>query len=149
DALRRKILDSAKPIDKADYYGCTPEQPANTPTARPTVQITSASVCEYWQGSLIAGSSVPNDKVSTLASQVFVPSRPTAGGPGPGCQDPSPRTYVVILRGGDKTWPVTIPYSVCIQLWPPALPLLRLGPHMQFQPADMFDPVRRITRLAR
>ncbi|GAA1144173.1 hypothetical protein GCM10009630_48300 [Kribbella jejuensis] len=148
DTLRRRILDSAQPITGTDHYGCTPEEPAKTPTTTPTVQITSASVCEYWQGSLIAGSSVPDDKVLTLASQVFIPPGITVG-PGFGCQDPSARTYVVILHGGDKTWMLTIPYSVCTHLLPRSLALLRLGPHQQFEPAATFDPAKPITPLAR
>ena len=151
DALRRKILDSAQPITDTDYYGCAPEEPAKTPTTTPTVQITSASVCEYWQGSLIAGSSVPDEVVSSLAAQLLAPPRVTSG-PGwlPACQDPAARTYVVHLRAGDRTWPIAVPYTTCYGgSSSPALDLIQLGPHHQLQPADTFDPVKPITTLAR
>ncbi|MFF0268926.1 hypothetical protein [Kribbella sp. NPDC004536] len=151
DALRRKILDSAQPINDTDPYGCTPKQPAPQPASTPTAQITSASICEYWQGSLIAGSSVPSDKVPALSGQLLAPPQ-VRSGPGPlpaGCQDPAARTYVVILRAGDRTWPFTVSYTTCARPLPPVLPLIQLGPHKQFQPADMFDPVKRITPLAR
>ncbi|HWD81606.1 MAG TPA: hypothetical protein VG497_22080 [Kribbella sp.] len=149
DALRHKILDSAQPINGTDHYGCAPEQPAMAPISTPTVQITSASVCEYWQGSLIAGSSIP-DNVSTLAGQLL--GRQVRSGPGPrgpGCQDPAARTYIIILRAGDKTWPITVSSTTCAYTWPPDLDLIQIGPHKQIEPADMFDPVGRITPLAR
>ncbi len=50
DALRRRILESARPITGTDYYGCAPTDLGPQGTGLDAKdQITSADVCEYWQ----------------------------------------------------------------------------------------------------
>ncbi|WUJ74896.1 hypothetical protein OG809_16845 [Kribbella soli] len=152
DALRRTILDSARPITGTDYYGCAARQPADGPNDKPTAQITAASICEYWDGSLIAGSNVSADKALELAGQLLTPPRPRSG-PGPippGCQDPARREYVIHLRADNQSWPVHVSYSTCSINDPPSgLDLIQSGPHRQTQAADLFDPPGAITPPAR
>jgi hypothetical protein len=153
DALRRTILDSARPIGDTDYYGCSPQQTAQVPTSGaglPPDGVTSASICEYWQGSLIAGSNLASSEVAGLISQLRALGRPRDPGLIPaGCQDPAPREYVIHLRAGSQVWPIRLSYTTCIPMQPPVFSLIRTGVHHQIQGADLFDPVRRITSLPR
>ncbi|MFI5696551.1 hypothetical protein ACIA58_32145 [Kribbella sp. NPDC051586] len=148
DSLRRTILDSARPITGTDYYGCTARQPADGPTGKPTAQITAASICEYWNGSLIAGSDVPSDKALALADQLLNASTPRPAPQPASCQDEA-REYVIHLRADNQSWPVHVRYTVCsIDNWP-GLDLIRSGPHQQIQGADLFDSVKPIPSLPR
>ncbi|RZU14190.1 hypothetical protein EV645_5054 [Kribbella rubisoli] len=148
DVLRRTILGSARPITNTDYYGCTARQPADGPTGKPTAQITAASICEYWNGSLIAGSEVQSDKALALADQLLNASTPRPAPQPASCQDEA-REYVIHLRADNQSWPVHVPYTVCsINNWP-GLDLIRSGPHQQIQGADLFDPVKPIPSLPR
>lgn len=150
NVLRRQILDSARPVTGTDHYGCSPRQPVSNSTGNPTLQVTSASICEYWQGSLIAGSEVPSAHVSELAGDLLNLGPPTDPGPVPAdCQDSAPRVYVVLLQAGDRTWPITYEHSYCTTLRPRILDLVQTGPHRQIQPADIVDLVKPIPSLPR
>lgn len=152
DALRRTILDSARPITGTDYYGCTAHQPADRQNGKPTAQITAASICEYWNGSLIASSNVPPEKVLELTGELLSPPQPRSG-PGPipvGCQDPARREYVIHLRADNQSWPIHVSYTTCsVHYRPSGLDLIQSGPHHQTQGADTFDPVKPIPSLPR
>ncbi|MFG1910776.1 hypothetical protein [Kribbella sp. NPDC048928] len=143
DALRNKILDSARPITGTDPYGCSPQRPARGPNQPPDLagQVTSASICEYWNGSLIAGSAVPADKLLELSAQVLAAlqlrSVPLAQA---GCNDPAAREFVVLLHSGNKTQPVHLSYSVCSPVTRAAMTITLTGPHNQLEPAKLFDP---------
>ena len=158
DALRRRIFDTARPITGTDDYGCAPTdfRPPGTSTSDP---VTSAGICEYWNDSLVAGSSVPAEQAAELADLLrTAPEGPPPESP-PGCQDPSPRTYVVILHTRSASWPVRVTYSNCnlARQFPaddgttrrligyPALDLIRTGVHNPNQPSDLFDPARPLT----
>ncbi|MFD7160296.1 hypothetical protein ACFV9C_37300 [Kribbella sp. NPDC059898] len=150
DALRRKILDSARPISGTDSYGCSPEQPADEPFTKPPAQFTSASLCEYWQGSLIAGSAVSAGSARELADRIPDPNEPVRPAPVPyGCQDPAPRVYILHLRAEGQTWSVRYSYNSCVNLVPRIIDFLPLGPHKQLEPADTFDPATPIVSLPR
>jgi len=149
DALRRRILASARPITGTDYYGCTPQEPAPNTGIAPTDGVTSADICEYWKGSLVAGSTLPKAPAVTLARGLGTTplSPPTSA---PGCQDPSPRDYRITLHTPGKSWPVRISYTTCdVDHRPPGIDLIQTGVHRQIDPADIFDPVKPITTLPR
>jgi hypothetical protein len=162
DALRRRILDSARPITSTDYYGCLPTDSGARGTGLdPADRITSASICEYWQNTLVAGSTMTGDRAAELARRL-------AGAPaGPGhawakgCDDPAQRTFVVTLNGSTKSYPVRITYALCYtdrtSTFPvddgtterhtdtTTLDLIRQGTHNQHQPSDLFDPPGPLT----
>lgn len=145
DALRRKILDSARPITSTDFYGCSPHQPAKRPIGTPDVQVTSASICEYWNGSLIAGSAVPADRVLEITGQLLAPPQPRDPGPIPaGCKDSRARTFVVLLEAEGRTWQVHLSFTRCVPYTGAALAIAQLGPHHQLQPFDAFVSDARV-----
>ncbi|HET6743894.1 MAG TPA: hypothetical protein VFH76_33375 [Kribbella sp.] len=148
DALRDKILDSARPIAGTDPYGCSPQQPVQVSIQAPDIreQVTSASVCEYWNGSLIAGSAVPAGQVAELSRQVIADLQTRSVPPVPaGCNDPAAREFVVLLHTGNKTQAVHLPYSVCFAYNGAVLDIIRSGPHHQLEPAQLFDPPSSFT----
>jgi hypothetical protein len=158
EALRRRIVDSARPITGTDYYGCTPTESlaSGTPV---NAEVTSAGVCEYYKGTLVAGSRLSTPQVTQLARllRTAPTGRPVA--PPPGCQDTSPRTYVVTLHTRSASWPVRIMYSTCDVSYKfatddgktqrlvgyPVIDLLRTGVHKPNQPSDLFDPAHPLT----
>jgi hypothetical protein len=158
DALRRRILDSGRPITGTDDYGCTPAdfRPHGTRANDPVI---SGGICEYWKGSLVAGSSLPTARAAQLARLLTTAPEGRPPGSPPGCQDVSPRTYVVILHTRSTSWPVRVSYSTCnlTRQFPaddgttarlvgyPALDLIRTGVHNPGQPSDLFDPARPVT----
>jgi hypothetical protein len=158
DALRRRIFDTARPITGTDDNGCTPTdfRPAGTSTNDPVM---SAGICEYWKGSLVAGSSLPAAQAADLARLLRTAPEGRAPDSPPGCQDPSVRTYVVILHTRTTSWPVRVTYSRCNVDYQfpaddgttqrlvgyPALDLIRTGVHNPNQPSDLFDPARPLT----
>jgi hypothetical protein len=158
DALREQILDSARPITGTDYYGCTPTD--STPSGTKTTgQVTSADICEYVHGTLIAGSSLPASRATQLAQLLNSAPAGRPMDPPKGCQDPSPRTYVVTLHTGSGSWPVRVTYSGCLVdykfpaddgttqrlLGYPVIDLIRTGVHKPNQPSDLFDPAHELT----
>lgn len=150
DALRSRILDSARPITDTDAYGCGSRQPSRGAVRTPDAQVTSASICEYWQGSLIAGSDVPADTVPAFTRRVLDSLTPRSQPMIPaGCKDPTARTFVVLLRADGRTWPIQLAYTRCVPYTSAVLDVVLSGPHRQLQPADMFDPVKRIIPPAR
>ncbi|WP_427885683.1 hypothetical protein ACQHIV_25175 [Kribbella sp. GL6] len=149
DALRQRVLNSARRITDTDYYGCSPTKPTAGPTATPTSRVTTASICEYWHGSLIASSNVPSATAPALGTGLRALNQPVDPGPLPGCVDPEPREYVVLLHTGDRTWPVHLSYSTCVRDRPPVLNLIQTGAHHQLQPATGFDPAKPITSIPR
>ena len=163
DALRRRILDSARPITDTDYYGCLPTDSGPHGTGLdPGDRITSAGICEYWHNTLVAGSVLKGDPAVKLAQRLAT----AAVGPPPvewakGCQDPDQRTFVVTLNGHTKSYPVRITYALCYigrtftfptddgvtqrHTDSATLDLIRRGTHNQTQPSDLFDPARPLT----
>jgi len=149
DAIRRRILDSARPITGTDTYGCTPADPGGPTPVTPADGVTSIDICEYWQGSLVAGSSLPGDRVAEVARRLSAPQSPL-GTPAPGCDDKAARAFVMIVHTAEKSWPVRMTYSTCvISDAPSALDLVRDGVHRQRQPTDLFDPAGPVTPPAR
>jgi hypothetical protein len=162
DALRRRILDSARPITGTDDYGCAPTDSGVRGTGLdPADRITSASICEYWQNTLVAGSTMTDDRAAELARRLAAAPE----GPGhewaKGCSAPAQRTFVVTLKGSTRSYPVRITYALCYidrtftfpvddggterHTDTATLDLIRQGPHNQHQPSDLFDPAGPLT----
>jgi hypothetical protein len=160
EALRRRILDSARPITGTDFNGCTPTDAGARGTGlNPGDRITSAGICEYWQGSLVAGSELPAEPAAKLAQRLSSsPEGPPAEW-AKGCQQPDQRTFVVTLHGRTNSYPVRISVAFCYvdhrfptddgvtqrRADPVTLDLIRQGVHNPNQPSDIFDPPRRLT----
>jgi hypothetical protein len=163
DALRRRILDSARPITGTDYYGCLPtDSGARGNGLDPADRITTASICEYWQNTLVAGSVLNGEQAAELARRLAASpiGRPPSGW-AKGCNDPDQRTFVVTLKGRSKSYPVRITYALCyvdrVFTFPvddggterhtdsTTLDLIRQGTHNQHQPSDLFDPAGPLT----
>jgi hypothetical protein len=160
DALRRRILDSARPITGTDYYGCPPTDVGPSGTGLNAKDpITSANICEYWHGSLVSGSQLDAKSATAFAQRVNA----SPEGPQParfeGCRQPDQRTYVVTLHGREKSYPVWLIADYCTvdHSFPTddgttqrradatTLDLIRQGVHHPNQPSDLFDPVRPLT----
>lgn len=164
DTLRRRIVDSARPITAADYYGCTPTLPDLNGTGLKTNErITSAGVCEYWRGTLVAGSDLAAGPASTFAQRVN--NSPEAPPPAraEGCGNINQRTFVVTLHTRAASYPVWITSDYCSvdHTFPTddgttqrradaiTLDLIQQAVHKPYQPSDLFDPARAITPPAR
>jgi len=163
DALRKRILDSARPITGTDYYGCSPTDSGPRGSGvDPGDRIGSASICEYWQNTLVAGSVLDGDRATKLAQRLTTaPTGPPPAKWAEGCSDPDQRTFVVTLNGRTKSYPVRITYALCYvdgTFWFPVddgatqrhtdsvtLDLIRQGTHNQHQPSDLFDPAGPLT----
>jgi hypothetical protein len=148
DGLRKQILDSARQIRGTDYYGCAATEPAPSAGAAGGV-VTSADICEYWKGSLVAGSALTGAPAAQLGRQLngFQPRTPQ---PAPGCQDTRPRDYLITLHSSGRSWQVRVSYSTCdVSYWPPGLDLIQTAAHRFFQPDDLFDPATPVTTLPR
>jgi hypothetical protein len=163
DGLRRRILDSARPITGTDYYGCLPTDSGSRGRGLdPDDRITSASICEYWQNTLVAGSVLNGERAAKLAQRLTTaPAGPPRVEWAEGCQDPAQRTFVVTLHGRTKSYPVRVTYALCYvdrTFWFPThdgltqrhtdsvtLDLIRQGAHRQHQPSDLFDPAGPLT----
>ncbi len=157
DALRRRILDSARPITGTDYYGCAPTDSAPRGTGLdPSDRITSAGICEYWNNTLVAGSTLNGAPAAKLAQRLTTaPAGPPPVKWAEGCHDRDQRMFVVTLNGRTKSYPVRITYALCYvdrATWfpiddganqrhtdPTTLDLVRQGTHNQYQPSDLFD----------
>jgi len=162
DALRRRILDSARPITGTDYYGCFPTDSGPRGNGLdPADRMTSASICEYWQNTLVAGSVLTGNRAAELARRlVGAPAGPPLKW-AEGCNDPDQRTFVVTLKGSTKSDPVRITYALCYVdrtfTFPvddggterhtdsTTLDLIRQGTHNEYQPSDLFDPAGPLT----
>lgn len=160
DALRRRILDSARPITGTDYYGCPPTDAGPRGSGLDANDtISSASICEYWQNTLVAGSALNGAPAAKLAHGL---ATSPAGAPAEwskGCSQPDQRTFVVTLHGRTESYPVRITMAYCYadHTFPTddgntqrrtgyeTLDLIRQGPHKQHQPSDLFDPPGRLT----
>jgi hypothetical protein len=160
DALRRRILDSARPITGTDYYGCAPTDSGQRGTGLdPGDRITSASICEYWQNALVAGSVLDGDRATKLARHL---ANSPAGAPAEwakGCTQSDLRTFVVTLHGRAKSYPVRITVAYCYvdRTFPTndgstqrrtgyeTLDLIRQGVHKPHEPSQLFDPARPLT----
>jgi hypothetical protein len=136
DALRERILDSVRPITQTDYYGCTPRDPGDQPGKLGEDAVTSVEVCEYFDGSLVAGSRLTGKPAAELARGLT--GRPTTGTmePATGCQDPDPRIFVITVHTRTTAWPVRIAYTTC-RPHQALDDLIRQGPHRQSQPSDI------------
>ncbi|TCC26279.1 hypothetical protein [Kribbella sindirgiensis] len=160
DALRRRILDSARPITGTDYYGCPPTDLGPHGTGLDAKeQITSADVCEYWHGSLVAGSQLGAGTASAFAQRVNGSPEGSRSPRAKGCGNIDQRTYVVTLHGRAKSDSVWIIADYCItdrtvstddgitqrRADRGTLDLIQQGVHRPIQPSDIFDPVRPIT----
>lgn len=163
DALRKRILDSARPITGTDYYGCAPTDSGARGTGLDSGdRITSASICEYWQNTLVAGSMVTGDRAAKIAQRLAnSPVGPPPQEWAKGCQDDDQRTFVVTLKGSTKSYPVRITYALCYidrtfsfpvddggterHTDATTLDLIRQGTHNQYQPSDLFDPAEPLT----
>ncbi|TDO58155.1 hypothetical protein EV651_110189 [Kribbella sp. VKM Ac-2571] len=160
DTLRRRILDSARPITGTDYYGCAPTDLGPQGTGLNAKDpITSADVCEYWHGSLVSGSQLGAGTATAFAQRV---NGSPEGPPSPrakGCGNIDQRTFVVTLHGRAKSYSVRIIADYCSADHTFAtddgttrrradggtLGLIQQGVHKPTQPSDIFDPVRPIT----
>lgn len=160
DALRRRILESARPITGTDYYGCAPTDLGPQGTGLDAKdQITSADVCEYWRGSLVSGSQLGAGTATAFAQRVNASPEGPQSARAKGCGNIDQRTYVVTLHGRAKSYPVWIIADYCIvdhtfstddgttqrRADGSTLGLLQQGVHKPHQPSDMFDPVSPIT----
>lgn len=159
DALRKRILDSARPITGTDYYGCAPtDSGAHGNGLDSGDRITSASICEYWQNTLVAGSLFNGERAAKLAQRLAT----SPAGPPPawaeGCHDPDMRTYVVTLHGHTNSYPVRIIAGCYVgHVFPTddgvtqrradyaTLDLFRQGVHKPNQPSDLFDAAKPLT----
>lgn len=162
DALRERILDSARPITSTDHYGCAPADATVPRSARPSSpalrlapneRIESAGICEYWRGSLVAGSQLPTGPATELARRLA--NSPVGEARWPeGCEDQAPRNFEVTLHGRSTSWSVRVSYSTCYTgtTFPAddgttrrladasTLDLIRQGVHKPSQPSDLIDP---------
>ena len=164
DTLRRRIVDSARPITGTDYYGCTPTLPEPHGAGfKANERFTSAGVCEYWRGTLVAGTDLAAGPASAFARRV----NDSPEGPPParakGCGNTNQRTFVVTLHTGAASYPVWITSDYCSVDGTFAtddgttqrradgitLDLVQRGVYKPHQPSDMFDPPRAITPPAR
>ncbi|MEV6282851.1 hypothetical protein [Kribbella sp. NPDC051770] len=127
-ALLKRILDSARPIDGADAYGCSPTAPATLAEGmRPTGpglggirEVESVRICGYAVAGLprdavlLAGSSL----TGAAARQVAAALRSAPAGPGPNheyhCEIPQHRDdLVVTVRGSTGEQEVLVRYDSC------------------------------------
>jgi hypothetical protein len=160
DALRRRILDSARPITGTDYYGCTPTAPAPQGTGLKTAdRITSAGLCEYWRGKLVAGSNLAAGPAAAFAQRVN--NSPEAPPPAraEGCGNVNQRTFVVTLHTRGTSYPVWITSDYCAvdHTFPTddgttqrradavTLDLIQQGVHKPNEPSQLFDPPGLLT----
>jgi hypothetical protein len=160
DALRRRILDSARPITGTDYYGCAPTNLGPHGTGLDAKdQISSADVCEYWRGSLVSGSRLGAGTATAFARRVSSSPEGPQSARAKGCGNVDQRTFVVTLHGRAQSYPVWIIADPCVEdhtfstddgttqrrADSTTLGLIRHGVHNPHQPSDTFDPVRPIT----
>ncbi|MFI7065018.1 hypothetical protein ACIBL3_28770 [Kribbella sp. NPDC050124] len=163
DALRRRILDSARPITGTDYYGCSPIDSGRRGTGLDaTDRISSAGICEYWNNTLVAASTLTGRQASTLAQRLATaPEGPPPGGWAEGCHDTDQRTFVVTLHGSTQSYPVRVTYALCYvsgtfqfpttdgiterHTDSTTLDLIRQNAHKPDQPSDLFDPAGPLT----
>jgi hypothetical protein len=160
DALRRHILDSARPITGTDYYGCAPTDSGPRGSGLdPADRITSASICEYWQNTLVAGSILNGSPAAKLAQHLATSPAGTPAEWSKGCSQPDQRTFVVTLHGRTESYPVRVTMAYCYadHTFPTddgstqrrtgyeTLDLIRQGTHKQYQPSDLFDPAGPLT----
>ncbi|WP_371407047.1 hypothetical protein OHA10_16250 [Kribbella sp. NBC_00662] len=132
DALRERILDSARAITTTDDYGCTPRDPGDQPGAL-SGPVTSGDVCEYYDGSLVAGSSLPVAQAVGFDPRGANPSTQPET-PATRCHVPAPRIFVVTLHTATSSWRLRISY--CGDHGSLGSLLLQ-GPHRQSQPGDI------------
>lgn len=160
DALRRRILESARPITGTDYYGCAPTDLGPHGTGlNAKDQFTSANVCEYWHGSLVSGSQLAARTATAFAQRVNSSPEGPQSARAAGCGNIDQRTFVVTLHGRATSYPVWIIADYCIEDHTFAtddgttqrradaatLDLIQQGVHKPNQPSDIFDPVRPLT----
>ena len=160
DALRRRILDSARPITGTDYYGCAPTDLGPHGTGLNAKDpITSANICEYWHGSLISGSQLAAGPATAFAQRVNSSPEGPQSARAEGCGDTDQRTFVVTLHGRDKSYRVWLIADYCVEdhtfstddgttqrrADATTLGLLQQGVHKPSQPSDLFDPARPLT----
>jgi len=144
EAQRRRIIDTARPIGATDAYGCSPVD-SGTRTELRADRVTGAEICEYFNGSLIASSRVPGRLAAQLGKAL---PKDLAKPPVPrieGCETPDPRTYVVKLHSGAKSWTMRMIHDRCLPGFPASLTILRTGPHNDYDPSSLADLVRPIT----
>lgn len=160
DALRRRILDSARPITGTDYYGCPPTDLGPRGTGLNAKDpITSANICEYWRGSLVSSSRLAAKPAAAFAQRVNASPEGPQSPRAKGCGNIDQRTFVVTLHGREKSYPVWLIADYCIvdhtfetddgttqrRADAATLDLIQQGVHHPNQPSDLFDPVHPIT----
>ncbi|MGW1343186.1 hypothetical protein ACWCOV_19190 [Kribbella sp. NPDC002412] len=163
DALRKRILDSARPITGTDYHGCAPTDSGPRGTGLDaTDRITSAGICEYWNNTLVAASPLTGGQATKLAQRLATaPEGAPPGGWLEGCSDNDQRTFVVTLHGRTQSYPVRVTYDLCYgdgtfyfpttdgvterHTDPATLDLIRQNVHNPHQPSDLFDPAGPLT----
>jgi hypothetical protein len=141
NALRQRILDSARPIDGTDAYGCPTNHPLAVPTDHPIASSTadarahrptnrpadagglaslgavdSITVCRYShhrRAPLIASSAIVGDAASALVTAII--SAPEGFGPEDlGCLDVLGAELIVLkVRSGDREQEVLVRYAGC------------------------------------
>ncbi len=143
EAQRRRIIDTARPIGATDAYGCTPTD-SGAGTEMRTELATGAEICEYFEDSLIASSRVPGRPASQLGKALLKDlARPSAP-PIEGCHNRSPRTYVVKLHSGARSWTMRLVHDVCVPGYLDSTNILRTGPHNDYDPSSLADLARPI-----
>ncbi|MFC9688023.1 hypothetical protein ACFTSF_05750 [Kribbella sp. NPDC056951] len=143
EAQRRRIIDTARPIGATDAYGCTPID-SGTPTEMRTEPATGAEICEYVSGSLIASSRVPGRLAAQLGKALLKDLAKPSAPPAEGCQNRDPRTYVVKLHSGARSWTMRLVYDNCAPGYPDSTNILRTGPHDDYDPSSLHDPPFKI-----
>ncbi|HEY3560988.1 MAG TPA: hypothetical protein VGL05_26175 [Kribbella sp.] len=135
DKLRERILDSARRITGTDYYGCPPRDPGDQPGKLGTDEVRSVDICEYSNGSLVAGSAMSADQTAKYARRLqewgsHVLEPPVR------CTE-APRIFVITVHTRSTSWPQRISTCGKNQLFDL---LVRQGPHNQAQPSDTALP---------
>ncbi|MFI5736680.1 hypothetical protein ACIA49_41565 [Kribbella sp. NPDC051587] len=133
EAMRREIMDTARPIARTDAYGCAPTDTSRA-SGTPAGEVDGAEVCQYARGSLVSSSHLPPRLASQLALTLG------AGLPGRSCDTEEPRIYVVTLHSGLHTWTVRREERPC-QL---SDRLGLDGTHHPYDPSSLFDGPRQI-----
>lgn len=144
EAQRRRIIDTARPIGATDAYGCTPTD-SGAGTEMRTEVATGAEICEYFNNSLIASSRIAGRLAAQLGKAMLKDlARPTQP-PIESCNDRDPRTYVVKLHSGARSWTMRLVTDGCRVPFPDSVYILRSGPHDDYDPSSLADPPFKIT----
>jgi hypothetical protein len=130
DALRERILNTARAIEGTDHYGCTPRQPRGHHSMIDSIDdVTAVDICEYYNGSLVAGSALTSPQTTAFDQALsvvrnFVVSRA-------GSCPQAPHFFVMTVHTHSTTRLVSFGVSPCRR---PTNNVIFWGPHQQPQP---------------